>query len=55
MVEGGCAERFAAREKSGKHVSDSTIRREHPALYGAAVRLFGSFTAARTAAGLKLG
>jgi hypothetical protein len=41
-------------KKSGKRMSDSTIRREHPALYGAAVRLFGSFTSARTAAGLKL-
>ena len=28
--------------------------RENPALYGAAVRLFGSFTAAREAAGIKL-
>lgn len=41
-------------KKSGQHLSDSAIRRDHPALYGAAVRLFGSFTAARTAAGLKL-
>jgi hypothetical protein len=41
-------------KKSGKHLSDSTIRREHPALYGAAVRLFGSFTAARNAAGIRL-
>jgi hypothetical protein len=40
--------------KSGRHLSDSTIRREQPALYGAAIRLFGSFTAARNAAGLKL-
>jgi hypothetical protein len=40
-------------KKSGKRVSDSTIRQEQPALYGAAVRLFGSFTAARTAAGIK--
>ncbi len=41
-------------KKSGKHISDSAIRREHPALYGAAVRLFGSFTAARAAAGIKI-
>ena len=41
-------------KKTGKHVSDSAIRRDHPALYGAAVRLFGSFTAARSAAGIKL-
>ena len=38
--------------KSGKPLSDSAVRRDHPALYGAAVRLFGSFTAARTAAGI---
>src|SRR3954470_14427270 len=40
-------------KKSGKKLSDSVIRRDQPALYGAAVRMFGSFTAARTAAGLK--
>jgi hypothetical protein len=39
--------------RSGQHLSDSAIRREAPALYGAAVRLFGSFTAARAAAGIK--
>ena len=39
--------------KDGRHLSDSSIRREDPALYGAAVRLFGSFTAARSAAGIK--
>jgi hypothetical protein len=43
-----------AAKRSGGHLSDSTVRRENPALYGAAVRLFGSFTAARTAAGIKL-
>jgi hypothetical protein len=43
-----------ATRKSGKEVSDSTIRREQPALYGAAVRLFGSFTAARQAAGIRV-
>ncbi len=40
--------------KAGGRLSDSAIRREQPALYGAAVRLFGSFTAARAAAGMKL-
>jgi hypothetical protein len=39
--------------KSGRHLADSSVRREHPALYGAAVRLFGTFTAARKAAGVK--
>ena len=42
-------------KKTGGNVSDSAMRREQPALYGAAVRLFGSFTAARTAAGIKIG
>jgi hypothetical protein len=41
-------------KRAGKHLSDSAIRREQPALYGAAVRLFGSFTAAREAAGIKI-
>ena len=41
-------------KRSGNHLSDSAVRRENPALYGAAVRLFGSFTAAREAAGIKL-
>ena len=40
-------------QRAGKALSDSAVRREHPALYGAAVRLFGSFTAARTAAGIQ--
>jgi hypothetical protein len=39
--------------RAGRPMSDSAVRREHPALYGAAVRLFGSFTAARTAAGIQ--
>jgi hypothetical protein len=39
--------------KEGKHLSDSSIRREDPALYGAAIRLFGTFTAARDAAHVK--
>jgi hypothetical protein len=41
-----------AAKKTGKHLSDSAIRSEMPALYGAAVRLFGSFTSAREAAGI---
>ncbi|MEO6434848.1 MAG: hypothetical protein ABIP55_03680, partial [Tepidisphaeraceae bacterium] len=36
--------------KAGSHLSDSTLRKENAALYGASVRLFGSFTAARDAA-----
>jgi hypothetical protein len=40
-------------KRSGGHLSDSAIRKEDPALYGAAVRLFGSFTTARAAAGIK--
>jgi hypothetical protein len=39
-------------KKSGKHLSDSSIRAEMPALYGAAVRFFGSFTNARDSAGI---
>jgi hypothetical protein len=42
-----------AAARGGKSVSDSSIRRESPALYGAALRLFGTFTAARRAAGVK--
>ena len=42
-----------AAKRAGRHLSDSTVRRESPSLYGAAVRLFGSFTAAREAAGIK--
>jgi len=41
-----------ALARSGKNLSDSAVRRDDPALYGAAVRLFGTFTAARTAAGI---
>jgi hypothetical protein len=40
-------------KRSGGMLADSAVRREEPALYGAAVRLFGSFSAARAAAGLK--
>ena len=43
-----------AARRAGRHLSDSAVRKEDPALYGAAVRLFGSFTAARAAAGIKL-
>jgi hypothetical protein len=39
--------------KQGHHLADSAVRREQPALYGAAVRLFGTFTAARDAAKIK--
>ncbi|HET6251231.1 MAG TPA: hypothetical protein VFE47_26345 [Tepidisphaeraceae bacterium] len=39
--------------RDGNHLSDSAVRNGDPALYGAAVRLFGSFTAARSAAGIK--
>lgn len=38
--------------RAGKPLSDSSVRREHPALYGAATRLFGTFTTARAAAGI---
>ena len=44
-----------AARKAGDRMSDSAVRRSQPALYGAAVRIFGSFTAARDAAGIKLG
>lgn len=43
-----------AARREGSHLSDSVVRRENPPLYGAAVRLFGSFTAARDAAGIRL-
>ncbi len=39
--------------RKGQHISDSAMRKESPALYGAAVRLFGSFTRAREAAGIR--
>ena len=47
-------ESLKAMAKDGRNVSDSAVRQEAPALYGAAVRLYGSFTAARSAAGIKL-
>jgi hypothetical protein len=43
-----------AAVKEGIRPSDSEMRRHDAALYGAAVRLFGNFTAAREAAGVKL-
>jgi hypothetical protein len=41
-------------KRHGAHLADSSVRRDNPALYGAAVRLFGTFTAARTAARITL-
>ena len=43
-----------AARKQGQHMADSSLRRDNPALYGAAVRLFGTFTAARDAAKIQL-
>lgn len=40
--------------KAGEGMSDSTFRKVNLPLYGAAKRLFGSFSAARDAAGIKL-
>jgi len=40
-----------ATARGGQSLSDSHIRRTSPALYGAAVRLFGAFTTARRKAG----
>src|SRR4051794_12725073 len=34
-------------------LSDSAVRRKYPALHGAAARLFGTYTAARAAAGIR--
>jgi hypothetical protein len=42
-----------ALKKEGTHLSDSSVRRRNPALYGAAIRWFGSFKAARVKAGVK--
>jgi hypothetical protein len=39
--------------KRGTHLSDSAIRLQYPALYGAAIRLFGTYTKARKAAGIE--
>lgn len=40
-------------DRQGERLSDGDVRRNHPALYGAAVRLLGSFTMAREKAGVK--
>jgi len=40
-------------KRDGHALTDSSIRKDNAALYGAALRLFGTFTAARTAAGVK--
>jgi hypothetical protein len=42
-----------AAARAGANLSDSRVRNDSPALYGAAVRLFGAFTAARRAAGAR--
>jgi hypothetical protein len=42
----GGHQRAQSRAEDGRHLADSAVRREDPALYGAAVRLFGTFTAA---------
>jgi hypothetical protein len=39
--------------KSGNGLADSDVRKDWPALYGAAVRLFGAYTTARNTAGVK--
>jgi hypothetical protein len=44
-----------AAARGGQSLADSRIRGESPALYGASIRLFGTFTAARRAAGVKFG
>jgi hypothetical protein len=53
-TDGDVIKGLKAARREGSHLSDSAVRRENPSLYGAAVRLFGSFTAARDAAGIKL-
>src|SRR5690349_1817392 len=45
--EGDVTRGLKLLKRAGGHLSDSTVRRLDPALYGAAMRLFGSFTAAR--------
>ncbi len=41
------------RKREGGLLSDSAVRREYPALYGAATRLFKSFSLAREKVGIK--
>lgn len=43
-----------ARKRGRLLMSDTMVRKEAPALYGAALRLFGTFTAARSSAGIRL-
>lgn len=43
-----------ARKRGKLLLSDTVVRKEAPALYGAALRLFGTFTNARSSAGIKL-
>lgn len=43
---------FRKRRRAKLGVTDTAVRREFPALYGAALRLFGNFSAAREKAGL---
>jgi hypothetical protein len=42
-----------AAHSRGAVMSDSALRQQYPALYGAAARIFGNYTAARRAAGIK--
>jgi hypothetical protein len=42
-----------AASKAGLSLADSSVRKSTPALYGAAVRLYGTFTGARESAGVK--
>jgi hypothetical protein len=42
-----------AAARKGARLADSQVRRDYPALYGASIRLFGTFTAARKIAGIK--
>jgi hypothetical protein len=42
-----------AAARNGARLADSQVRKDQPALYGAAIRLFGTFTAARKIAGIK--
>lgn len=42
-----------SRARSGQSLADSAVRRDNPALYGASIRLFGAFTAARKLTGIQ--
>jgi len=50
---GSVIRELKAAHRDGAYLSDSTARKEHAALYGAASRLFGSFKSARASAGVK--